>query len=150
MAAATPAAAAAAKSVALQLPAVVQSSAARLKHAQLLDILALLPRWGQGCRVTRSIWAHWGAENCFWTVTRVLPNQVRGGGGDSARRSAACSPPLPSRFAQPESHDAPVRRGRIWGVFTWRGVSEGKERRVRSRYKRQWSLVADARGNEHR
>lgn len=50
-------------------------------------------------------------EPSYWTITRVKPAQL------------------------------PGRQPKAWGVLTWRGVEEGRERRVACAFKRQWRLA---------
>lgn len=34
-----------------------------------------------------------------------------------------------------------LRTGKVWGVLTWKGTSEARERRVRSPLKKHWKLL---------
>ncbi|EEH60312.1 uncharacterized protein MICPUCDRAFT_50418 [Micromonas pusilla CCMP1545] len=38
-----------------------------------------LPDWGVGAKVAKGKWKHCGAENSFWTITRVRPRTSRSG-----------------------------------------------------------------------
>jgi len=62
-----------------------------------------------GEKLTRSLWKR---PDCYWTITKVFP-KLGGGHGQ-------------------------FKRGKVWGFFTWRGVTEPRVREVRSPLKRQW------------
>jgi len=61
-------------------------------------------------RYTRSIWKR---PDCYWTITRVEHKPAKEGTED-------------------------LHRGKVWGVLTWRGVPETRERKVRGLNKREW------------
>eukprot|EP01104_Vermistella_antarctica_P002964 TRINITY_DN13137_c0_g1_i1.p1 TRINITY_DN13137_c0_g1~~TRINITY_DN13137_c0_g1_i1.p1 ORF type:complete len:164 (-),score=30.11 TRINITY_DN13137_c0_g1_i1:204-668(-) len=57
----------------------------------------------------------WPYPNTYWTITRV----------------------------KPKVNEPFCKRGKAWGVLTWRGRPEETEREIRSPLKRQWREVRD-------
>eukprot|EP01102_Stenamoeba_stenopodia_P013745 TRINITY_DN4496_c0_g4_i1.p1 TRINITY_DN4496_c0_g4~~TRINITY_DN4496_c0_g4_i1.p1 ORF type:complete len:147 (-),score=53.30 TRINITY_DN4496_c0_g4_i1:111-551(-) len=85
--------------------------AAIKRKNNLLEIAFGYKDWGLGLKVTRSVWGP--DQHSFWTITRVIPTL------NSETR----------------------KRGRVYGVLTWRGVTYPKEVKIRSILKRQWEVV---------
>eukprot|EP01112_Ceratiomyxa_fruticulosa_P005990 TRINITY_DN1678_c0_g1_i2.p1 TRINITY_DN1678_c0_g1~~TRINITY_DN1678_c0_g1_i2.p1 ORF type:complete len:145 (-),score=31.91 TRINITY_DN1678_c0_g1_i2:22-456(-) len=80
----------------------------------LFDLCFTEKDWGVGNKYTRGTWRHWG-ETCYWTLTRVI---------------------IYHQFPR-------GKRGKAWGVLTWRGVTDGKETQVRSGLKREWKKITN-------
>jgi len=74
------------------------------------ELLARFPDFGIGKRVRRTLWPI--ESHTYFTITRVDVKQLVGG---------------------------PIR-GKAWGIFTWRGKPQQKEKRITSIYKREWKL----------
>ena len=77
----------------------------------LFQVLGNDAAWGVGSKVTRSMWSHF--PECYWTVTRVVP--ATNGKGQAIK-------------------------GKAYGVLTWRGLSDGRETRIRGALKKQWDV----------
>ena len=45
----------------------------------VFEMVKTLPDWGVGAKVAKGKWKHCGAENSFWTITRVRPRTSRSG-----------------------------------------------------------------------
>ena len=78
----------------------------------LFELAVLQRECGIGMRFTRK---NWRSDNCYWRLTRVKLKVA------------------PEKFSETSPH------GKAWGVLTWKGKTDGREREVRSPYKRQWS-----------
>eukprot|EP00126_Sphaerothecum_destruens_P001119 Sdes_comp13213_c0_seq2m3101 len=89
----------------------------KLTGYNLYKLVAKFPFAGLGRKFSRAIWSHHN-DTTFWTVTRSQIKKIPKQGG--------CG----HRFV-----------GSVWGVFTFKGVSETHERIIRSPLKKQWFCV---------
>jgi len=80
------------------------------EYRTLFEITRTFNQFGVGEKVNRCIWRR---PDCYWTITKVKPSNL-----DPFMKA----------------------RGRIWGILTWRGVTEIKEKQIKSINKKQWML----------
>lgn len=90
-----------------------QVQRAKRGKKNFFDVAFGLQELGVGYRFIRSIW--WNKPETYWTVTRVAP-VIKGS-------------------------EAQHRRGTAYGVLTFKGETDGKERRIRGVLKKGWRYV---------
>ncbi|EFA79329.1 hypothetical protein PPL_07747 [Heterostelium album PN500] len=81
------------------------------KGENFLDVCFGLPERGVGHRLTKKVWP---SRSSYWTVTKVKFSENSGGRTTSLR-------------------------GNAYGVLTWNGVTEMKERRVIDLLEKNWT-----------
>mmetsp|Transcript_2238 Transcript_2238/g.7976 ORF Transcript_2238/g.7976 Transcript_2238/m.7976 type:complete len:141 (+) Transcript_2238:139-561(+) len=77
------------------------------------DVAFGMREFGVGYRFIRNIW--WNKPETYWTLTRIQPC-IKG-------------------------DESQLRRGKAYGVLTFRGETDGQERRIRGVLKRGWRYV---------
>jgi small subunit ribosomal protein S34 len=77
------------------------------------DLATMFPSNGVGLKFARK---NWGIRDCYWRITRVKLKVA------------------PDKFDDDNVH------GKAWGVLTWRGESDGRERPLRGVYKKVWGV----------
>lgn len=97
-----------------QFSLVVPKPSSRVKKGKnLFDIAFSFKNFGVGARFTRAGWQY--PEPCYWTVTSVKPRK----------------------------NEPDMKRGKAWGVLTWRGVTDATPRRIRTTTKKDWSYIKE-------
>jgi len=95
-----------------QFSDVVPKISTRIKKGKnLFDLVFPYKNYAVGERFTRKSWKY--PEPCYWTLTSVRPTK---NGPD-------------------------MKRGKAWGVLTWRGVTEKTPRMIRTPVKRDWMMI---------
>eukprot|EP00128_Syssomonas_multiformis_P003461 Colp12_sorted_trinity150504_noHs@20813 len=82
-----------------------------MKPLNFFEVVGSLRLFGQGQRLHRKIWNKWGEDKCYWTVVKVVPKEGN------------------------------LLRGKAFGIFTWRGQTDGKVQSIKGVLKKQWKLV---------
>jgi hypothetical protein len=82
------------------------------KGKNLFDLLWTFKDFGVGQRFTRKSWKY--PEPCYFTVTKVVPTKD-----------------LPD-----------IKRAKVWGVLTWRGVEDPGPTKMRCPLKREWRHIS--------
>ena len=101
---------------------------AKQRPQKLFHIVNKLQRFGEGRKVTRVIWKQEDTSinilPSYWTITRVRPDQVekREGGGDGRGREGFGNLSLHVLLAAGVISLQSLMKGKIWGVFSWRGM----------------------------
>lgn len=92
-----------------------ESVSSKKKKKNFYDLAFQLPRLGEGMRFIRNIW--WNKPETYWTVTKVYP-KLKG-------------------------TDKQIKRGKAFGIFTFKGVTESKPRKIRATVKGGWRYVPE-------
>lgn len=104
------------------IPGATRAEVSKLLHIptrqqgprKFFELATMFPNNGIGMKFFRK---NWRSQNSYWRITRVKLKVA------------------------PEKFDDENVHGKAWGVLTWRGQSDGRERPLRGTYKKLWGIM---------